>query len=78
MYQNREERLSLLLQCISKLSESERRAVLWLLENYELAIEICKAESLSDEKRDSLMKRGVEKDDVLFQVLSLFERMINT
>ena len=66
-----------LIERVSELPEKTQNAILWLISNYDLAMQICKAQKLTEQERCQVEEIAKRKDDPLLLLLSIMERTVN-
>ena len=63
---------------ILSLPPNKQRAILWLIDNFEFAESICKADVLTKKQRNLLRQQAEQNDDALLLLLVELEHIINS
>lgn len=63
------------IEKLEKLTPKKQTAICWLMENTEIADELCKGKKLTKEQIERYTKYAEEKDDYLFLLLVKYKQM---
>ena len=77
MIQISTEKQKALREAIAELTEEHQEVMNWLIENYDAAVEICKAKTLTENESQKVIHHAMQKNDDYLLVLALLERIIN-
>ena len=64
------------LEKLSELPPKLQNAIIWLINNFEVAVKICEASCLTDTERDQLMKKAIESNDYILRILLILENIL--
>ena len=64
------------LENLSELPPKLQYAIIWLINNLEVAVKMCEASCLTGTERDKLMKRAIDSDDSVLKILLILDKVL--